>query len=873
VSRQVRLTPRFAGLTPAGPQPRNHVVADAGSLLASEFHLAWRRGERPTVEQFLARSSATGGDAELAIQLICEEICLRQESGEPVDAGELLTRFPQWRAELELLLACDQVFQDEAPPAFPDAGDELGDFRLVTEVGRGATSRVFLARQTVLSDRPMVLKFTSFATAEHLSLARLQHTGIVPLYLVQDFPARGLRALCMPYLGGASLDALLAELKDQPPEERSGRSLVAALDGLQVDLPVALPTPAADEQFLADCTYVEAVCWIGASLADALHYAHQRGLVHLDLKPSNVLLASDRQPMLLDFHLARSPLPAGAPAHEWLGGTPGFMSPEQAAALAAIREGRQIDAAVDARSDIYSLGVLLYELLGGRVTADDVAGPRPPLGKCNRHVSRGLEDVLGKCLQSEPGNRYADAAGVADDLRRHLADLPLRGVANRSLTERWRKWRRRKPRALARLATGAVLAVALIGGGLSFVGRQVHDAERALLEGDDLLDYRVFPAAIDRLQSGLDRLVNVPGQAELNRSLTNRLASARRRRLAADLHQLVERMRFLDGADWLPVNTNEKFDDGCRTIWAAREWLLGQFAAPTPDGTADAHSTDAISISTESASAVEVRTDLLDLAILWSGLRVRLASGADVAARRHQALQRLAEAESALGSNPVLDHERHTHLRALSGSGSPPTLPSRARETAPLSVWEHGSLGRRLLHDGELDAAADELQLALDEAPQSFWPNYHQGVCRYRQGRYDDALKSFYVCVALAPTSAECFYNRGLAHTALRHENEALNDFSRALRLEPHFAAAALHRAVLYGQDKQFESAAADLKRAAADGADLGEVHYQWALLHLARHEREAAIDDLRAALSHSPGHHDALTLLDRLRQSRSDDD
>jgi len=160
-------------------------------------------------------------------------------------------------------------------------------------------------------------------------------------------------------------------------------------------------------------------------------------------------------------------------------------------------------------------------------------GPRPPLGKFNKHVSRGLEDLLGKCLQSEPGARYPDAAGVADDLRRHLANLPLRGVANRSLAERWRKWRRRKPQALVRLVASAVFATALVGGWLSFVSRQVHEAERAFDEGKDLLDQRVFPDAIDRLTGGLERLAHVPGHAELKRDLANRRETTPARRRPA----------------------------------------------------------------------------------------------------------------------------------------------------------------------------------------------------------------------------------------------------------------------------------------------------------------------------------------------------
>ena len=85
-------------------------------------------------------------------------------------------------------------------------------------------------------------------------------------------------------------------------------------------------------RFLDRASYVQAVCWIGVCLADALQYAHERGLAHLDVKSSNVLLAADGQPLLLDFHLARELLPAGSPAPVSLGGTPGYMAPEHLAA-------------------------------------------------------------------------------------------------------------------------------------------------------------------------------------------------------------------------------------------------------------------------------------------------------------------------------------------------------------------------------------------------------------------------------------------------------------------------------------------------------------------------------------------------------------
>src|SRR5439155_24824652 len=212
---------------------------------------------------------------------------------------------------------------------FPAAGETLGDFLLLAELGRGAQGPVFLASQLSLGDRPVVLKLTPCDASEHLSLARLQHTHIVPLYSVQDHPARGLRALCMPYFGGATLARLFEALRPVPPPQRTGQGLLDALDRAQSAAPQVAPARRRVSIAHRDNDYVQAICEIGACLADALQYAHDRGLVHLDLKPSNVLIAADGQPMVLDFHLARGPLHPDDEGPAWLGGTPGYMSPEQ----------------------------------------------------------------------------------------------------------------------------------------------------------------------------------------------------------------------------------------------------------------------------------------------------------------------------------------------------------------------------------------------------------------------------------------------------------------------------------------------------------------------------------------------------------------
>src|SRR5262249_35808584 len=165
-------------------------------------------------------------------------------------------------------------------------------------------------------------------------------------------------------------------------------------------------------QHLARVGYPEAVAAIGACLADALAFAHERRLLHLDVKPSNVLLTADGLPMLLDFHLAREPIAASSPAPSSLGGTSWYVSPEQDAALDAVRRGCAVGVGVDGRSDVYSLGVVLFEALAGH---RPLVEP-PPVSRFNSQVSAGLSGVVGRCLRRRPEDRHPHAAAPPDHL-------------------------------------------------------------------------------------------------------------------------------------------------------------------------------------------------------------------------------------------------------------------------------------------------------------------------------------------------------------------------------------------------------------------------------------------------------------------------
>ncbi|MHB1561923.1 MAG: protein kinase family protein, partial [Isosphaeraceae bacterium] len=260
------------------------------SRLVEQFADDWRHGERPRAEAFLARHPLIADRPDAAIRIIYEEVFLRRGEGDEVTLAELADRFPRWQNELAVLLDCDRLLgAGPEPPAFPETGETLGDYVLLRELGRGARGRCFLAAQPTLSDRRVAIKVTPDDHAEHLSLARLQHTHLMPLYSEHEFPERRLRALCMPYLGGGSLARILGELARVPAERRSGRSLLDALDTIGNEaMPWTQAVAGPARRFLGRSSYVQAVCWIGACLADALSYAHERGLVHLDIKPTNV---------------------------------------------------------------------------------------------------------------------------------------------------------------------------------------------------------------------------------------------------------------------------------------------------------------------------------------------------------------------------------------------------------------------------------------------------------------------------------------------------------------------------------------------------------------------------------------------------------
>ena len=808
--------------------------------LVADMEVRWRQGERLLIEDYLARHPELRQAPEAILELISSEIILRQESGETPVEADLVQRFPEWGQQVRTLLECHEILAaGPAPALFPSVGESLGEFDLLAELGRGSHSQVFLASQPALANRLVVLKLGSCAGQEHLSLARLQHTHIVPLYSVHDFPESSLRGLCQPYFGGATLAKVLAALQTRPPAQRSGRDLLEALRQAQPVVPGAAPVDGPACRYLAQASYVEAVCWLGACLADALQYAGERGLLHLDLKASNVLLAADGQPMLLDFHLARAPLSAGAIAPSWLGGTPGCMAPEHQAALVAVAEGRPLPADVDSRADIYSLALLLCEMLG-------MSRPRAS-GPC----SRGLADLLARCLADDPAERYPTPASLAADLRRHMANLPLRGVPNRSLTERWRKWRGRRPHAL-------LILLLLLGAGLGMGfliarwNRQTQQVRSALEEGQEHLNRSRYQEALESFRHGSTLAEDLPFSGELHRQVEDQLQRATQARAVAELHAFCERIRPLYGVEQLPADQARAVAGHCLEFWRKRDEICQRLRDQ-----ADAKLWN------------QLRGDLLDLAILQTQLQVRLASADRVLAARREALDMLAEAEELFGPSSVLYLERRIHARALGLTREAAEADHRAESMLPASGWEHYALGRSHFLSGDSKRALAELDRAIEMQPAALWPWFYRGCCACTLNQFEDAVVAFSICQVLSPDSAWCYHNRGLAHAALGRLDRALRDFDRALALDPSLSAAALERGVLHYRKNRLDYALADLLQARRNGLDSASLHCNLALVQLAQEDRTAAQESIRAALKRDPNHQNARQLLLRLQQDQ----
>lgn len=360
------------------------------------------------------------------------------DSGLPMDRDALLRRFPdvpELADDLDALDALQGVERELHPEEA--TGPRLDDFEILREIGRGGMGVVYEARHRSLDRRVAIKVLTRAAGMDPLARQRFLHEGrvaalidhpnVVPVFQVGE--ADGVPFYVMPLIDGESLAAVI---RRNGPDEIPFRSMAR----------------------------------IGLQAAEALAAAHVRDIVHRDIKPGNVLLDAAGKAWIVDFGLAETPFADGLTRTGARLGTPRYMSPEQ---ITGPRDR------VDSRTDIYSLGITLYELLTSKPAfAGDsetdllqrIINTEPPKpSQINPAVPPDLETVVLKASARDPADRYQSSTALADDLRRFLEHRPV--LARRpTMRARLRKWLRRNRRPVAITAT-TLIAGALLGLGTS----------------------------------------------------------------------------------------------------------------------------------------------------------------------------------------------------------------------------------------------------------------------------------------------------------------------------------------------------------------------------------------------------------------------
>jgi serine/threonine protein kinase len=347
-------------------------------------------------------------------------------------------------------------------------GQQLDDFDLIKELGAGAFAKVFLARQ-VSMQRFVALKVSADQSDEPQTLAQLDHPHIVRVYDQRALPDRHLMLLYMQYIPGGTLQDVIKVAGARPPDARSGKLVLEVIDAALARRGELLPSEAFAQRALNDLTWAETVCRMGASLAAALDYAHRRGVLHRDVKPANVLLTAEGSPKLADFNISFSSQVEGASPREFFGGSLTYMSPEQLEAYDP-NHPRQPEE-MDGRSDIYSLGVVLWEMLVGARPFDDQMLPQgieatirdmtlkrrrgvpaEAMRQLPKDCPPGLRHVLLRCLAPDPADRFADAGQLARQLELCLSDA--HDLLYPPAEDRWRQLAARFPlgRSLSALA-------------------------------------------------------------------------------------------------------------------------------------------------------------------------------------------------------------------------------------------------------------------------------------------------------------------------------------------------------------------------------------------------------------------------------------
>ncbi len=737
----------------------------------------WLAGRRPSVEALLD-GCPLRNDPDAQLDLLYNEIVLREDLGEEAAADEYAARYPHLREALARLfevhdavrdpllvqtvrLAGEATRPEHAPlPAAP--WPDLPNYDLTEVLGRGGMGVVYQARDRRLRRTVAVKTFESGRVptprevrrfrAEAEATARLRHPNVIQIFEVGE--AGGVPFIALELAEGGTLADRLRQL---PPPPRAAAELVE-------------------------------------TLARAVHHAHEHGIIHRDLKPANVLFIGVRSqeagvsvtghtngqssltpdpclltPKVSDFGLARvryddGESPADATRTGEAIGTPRYMAPEQAAGRGDL---------VGPRTDVYALGTLLYECLTGRVpflaasvveTLDLIrAADPPPPRRFQPKVPRDLETICLHCLHKEPARRYATAASLADDLRRFLNREPIMARPTPTWERAW-AWCRRRPAHAALIA----VAVLLLAGGITAaairdrmererVAQARAEVEALIGDGQVALARDEDDVAEARFRDAWIIVQGEPALRDYQTGVAGWLDHSRR---------AVNRQRWKQRVP--PREYDEKRDEAI---------LLGLLLDPPGrDGVPAARDAVAAALDLTIPNDPAWQREREQLVLLDAAL-IHAADGPAAALGRLN--------EPGEFSSRLFHTRRADYLDELGRSDEAAAERHRAEQFPPDETAARLLAGTDRLRRRDFPAAARDFEAVLDAEPEHFAARLFLSLCALHRDRPGEARVGLTACIAQRPRFAWNYVYRGRCAEKLGDVAAARRDFARAAEFQP----------------------------------------------------------------------------------------
>ena len=847
-----------------------------------------------------------------------EKITAKVQAGEGPDLEAYARKFPEYADQLRELARAIGVLADlglsisgegstaTRPVRGEPVSGVLGDFRIQREIGRGGMGVVYEAEQISLG-RKVALKVLPFAAMldqrqlarfqnEARAAASLDHPNIVNVYSVGC--ERGVHYYAMRYIEGRTLAEVIQQGRGEGGDGVTGRR------GDKVPTPPATDSPPhttdtsplgllSTEGSSRSSEYSRSVAQLGVQAAGALEHAHQMGVVHRDIKPSNLMVDTTGHLWVTDFGLAMVETGPDLTMTGDVLGTLRYMSPEQA------EGGRHV---LDHRTDVYSLGLTLYELLTlqaafdgsgrqallRRILQDEPIPPR----RLNPAIPADLETIVLKSIAKNPAERYATAGDLADDLQRFLADEPIR-ARRPSLATRAAKWsRRHRPIVGASVATLLIAVVALAVSTLLIAGAYEDEKEQRALAGQQRqraegneAEARSQAAKANTVVELLQELLasgnpeQARGKDYTVRQLLDDFAAGLGDRLEdqpvveATVRATIGRAHWCLGMNEEAGPHLRKALDLRRRVFGNRHHLVAESLVDyawylwklRQREAAEAHVREAVAIcrgQPEQIAPLLKAFHALAQFLVWQDSYAE----ADAVMREAMALADEAGAQETIEAAHILhasaDSSRRQGLFAEGASAERKAIDiyrKAARHDHPDTAWALVSLAKAEQAQEEYAAAETHYRESLAIFRKCYDDDYrpvgrillYLAEMSEEQGKIEEAEKTASGAIQPDSRHASLYSKRGLLYKRLEKYDEALADFDKAIELGTSEAWVYRNRGKIYGdQKKQYDKALADFDQAIRlSPKPEGWLHSARADVYKALDRHEEALADLDQAI------------------------